>query len=104
MLAFMCGAYDEEELESDIHIIMCLRPFLTPIEAYVTPLSKKLSDRAMGVFQPVAPVGNCDYDEMGSTDKRCRRQDIVGAPFCITMDFETEDDNCVTVHHRDSTG
>ena len=102
MLAFMCDAYDEEELENDTRIVMHLHPFLAPIKACVMPLSKKLSDKAMEVFQLIAPVGNCDYDEAGSIGKRYRRQDAVGTPFCITVDFETENDNCVTVRHRDS--
>lgn len=103
LLAFMCDAYDEERLENDdSRIVMHLHPFLAPIKACILPLSKKLSLKAMEVYAALAPIGNCDYDEAGSIGKRYRRQDAIGTPFCITVDFETENDNCVTVRHRDS--
>ena len=102
MLAFLCDAYDEEELENDTRIVMHLHPFLAPIKACITPLSKKLSEKGMEVFQMLAPVANCDYDDAGSIGKRYRRNDAIGTPFCITVDFETEQDNCVTVRERDT--
>lgn len=102
MLAFLCDTYDEEELENDTRIVMHLHPFLAPIKACITPLSKKLSEKGMEVFQMLAPVANCDYDDAGSIGKRYRRNDAIGTPFCITVDFETEQDNCVTVRERDT--
>lgn len=102
MLAFMCDAYEEEQLESDTRIVMHLHPFLAPVKACIMPLSKKLGDKAMEVFSMLAPLGNCEYDEAGSIGKRYRRQDAIGTPFCVTVDFETEKDGCVTVRHRDS--
>lgn len=66
------------------------------------PLSKKLGDKALEVFQMLAPIANCEYDDAGSIGKRYRRQDAIGTPFCITVDFETETDGCVTVRERDS--
>lgn len=102
MLAFMCDAYDEEELENDTRIVMHLHPFLAPVKACVMPLSKKLGDKALEVFQMLAPIANCEYDDAGSIGKRYRRQDAIGTPFCITVDFETETDGCVTVRERDS--
>ena len=70
MLAFLCDAYDEEELENDTRIVMHLHPFLAPIKACITPLSKKLSEKGMEVFQMLAPVANCDYDDAGSIGKQ----------------------------------
>ena len=102
MLAFMCDAYDEEELENDTRIVMHLHPFLAPVKACVMPLSKKLGDKALEVFQMLAPIANCEYDDAGSIGKRYSRQDAIGTPFCITVDFETETDGCVTVRERDS--
>ena len=102
-LAFMCDAYDEEKLENDdVRTVLHLHPFLAPIKACILPLSKKLSEQAMEVFKLLAPVGYCDYDEAGSIGKRYRRQDAIGTPFCITVDFETANDNCVTVRERDT--
>lgn len=102
LLAFMCDAYDEEVLENDTRIVMRLHPFLAPIKACVMPLSKKLNEKGMEVFQMLASVVNCDFDEAGSIGKRYRRQDAIGTPFCITVDFETENDHCVTVRDRDT--
>ncbi len=102
MLAFMCDAYEEEQLENDTRVVMHFHPFLAPVKACIMPLSKKLSEKAMEVFHIAAPIGACEYDESGSIGKRYRRQDAIGTPFCITVDFETENDGCVTVRHRDT--
>ena len=102
LLAVMCDAYDEEQLENDTRIVMHFHPYLAPIKACVMPLSKKLGDKAMEVYGKIAHVANCDYDDAGSIGKRYRRQDAIGTPFCVTIDFETENDGCVTVRHRDS--
>ena len=102
-LAFLVDAYDEEELEGgDVRTVMHLHPALAPYKAAVLPLSKKLSDKADEVYSTLAKNFNVEYDETGSIGKRYRRQDEIGTPFCITVDFETENDGCVTIRHRDS--
>ena len=102
-LAFLCDAYDEEELEGgDVRTVMHLHPALAPYKAAVLPLSKKLSDKALDVFNELSKSFNVEYDEAGSIGKRYRRQDEIGTPFCITIDFDTLEDGTVTVRHRDS--
>ncbi len=102
-LAFLVDAYDEEELaEGDTRVVLHLHPALAPIKAAILPLSKKLSDKALELFDDLAKAFPCDFDEAGSIGKRYRRQDEVGTPFCITYDFDTETDGCVTVRDRDS--
>ena len=103
MLAFMCDAYDEEVVgENDTRIVLHLHPALAPYKACVMPLVKKLSSSASEVYAQLASDFMVDYDEAGSIGKRYRRQDAIGTPFCITVDFETENDGCVTVRERDS--
>ncbi len=102
-LAFLVDAYDEEEIaEGDVRVVLHLHPALAPIKAAVLPLSKKLSDKALELYDDLAKAFPCDFDEAGSIGKRYRRQDEVGTPFCITYDFDTENDGCVTVRDRDS--
>ena len=102
-LAFLIDAYDEEELEGgDVRTVLHLHPALAPYKAAVLPLSKKLSEKADEVYSLLAKNFNIEYDETGSIGKRYRRQDVIGTPFCITVDFETENDGCVTIRHRDS--
>ncbi|WP_426348233.1 glycine--tRNA ligase [Alloiococcus sp. CFN-8] len=102
-LAFLCDAYDEEELDGgDVRTVMHLHPALAPYKAAVLPLSKKLSDKALDVFNNLSKSFNVEYDEAGSIGKRYRRQDEIGTPFCITIDFDTLEDETVTVRHRDS--
>ena len=102
-LAFLIDAYDEEELEGgDVRTVLLLHPALAPYKAVVLPLSKKLSEKADEVYSLLAKNFNIEYDETGSIGKRYRRQDEIGTPFCITVDFETENDGCVTIRHRDS--
>ena len=102
MLALMFEAYEEQQLEKDTRIVLHLHPYLAPIKACVLPLSKKLSEPAMEVYRKLSTIANCEYDDAGSIGKRYRRQDAIGTPFCVTVDFETENDHCVTVRHRDS--
>lgn len=103
MLTFMCDAYKEEMVkEDDMRIVMKFHPFLAPIKACILPLSKQLSGQAMDIFAQLSPSFMCDFDEAGSIGKRYRRQDAIGTPFCITVDFETVNDQCVTVRHRDT--
>ena len=102
MLALMYEAYEEQQLEKDTRIVLHLHPYLAPIKACVLPLSKKLSEEAMEVYRRLSKFANCEYDEAGSIGKRYRRQDAIGTPFCVTVDFETQQDRCVTIRHRDS--
>ena len=102
-LAFLCDAYDEEELEGgDVRTVLHLHPALAPYKAAILPLSKKLSDKAMEVYTALSKKYMLDFDETGSIGKRYRRQDEIGTPMCITIDFETENDGCVTVRDRDT--
>ena len=102
-LAFLVDAYDEETLgEGDMRVVLHLHPALAPYKAAVLPLSKKLSDKALEVYDLLAKSFAVDFDETGSIGKRYRREDEIGTPFCITYDFETENDGCVTVRDRDT--
>ena len=102
-LAFLVDAYDEEELsEGDVRVVLRLHPALAPVKAAVLPLSKKLSDKALELYDELSKEFNVDFDETGSIGKRYRREDEIGTPFCITYDFDTETDGCVTVRDRDT--
>ncbi|MBE6013481.1 MAG: glycine--tRNA ligase [Lachnospiraceae bacterium] len=102
-LAFLSEAYDEEEVaEGDTRTVMRFHPVLAPIKAAVLPLSKKLSEGSIEVYNMLSKYFNCEYDESGSIGKRYRRQDEIGTPYCITFDFDSLEDGCVTVRHRDS--
>ena len=110
VLAFLCDAYDEEELEGgDVRTVLHLHPALAPFKVAVMPLQKnKLGDQAKALYQQLCKKFRCDYDETGSIGKRYRRQDEIGTPFCITLDFETVGDentpadHCVTIRERDT--
>ena len=103
LLAFLCEAYDEEKLdEKDTRVVLRLHPALAPFKAAVLPLSKKLGEQAKAVRDRLAPLFMVDYDDAGSIGKRYRRQDEIGTPLCITYDFESEEDGCVTVRDRDT--
>ena len=104
-LAFLCEAYDEEvvdEAKGDTRVVMHLHPALAPFKCAVLPLSKKLNEEAEKVFMSLCKKFRCDYDDAGSIGKRYRRQDEIGTPFCITYDFESAEDGCVTVRDRDT--
>ena len=102
-LAFLVEAYDEEELEGgDVRNVLHLHPALAPVKCAVLPLSKKLSEKALELYDDIAKEFAVEFDETGSIGKRYRRQDEIGTPFCITYDFDTETDGCVTVRDRDS--
>ena len=105
-LAFLCDAYDEEDLskdgKTDSRTVMHFHPFLAPYKAAVLPLSKKLSEQAMAIYQDLAKYFSVDYDQSGSIGKLYRRQDEIGTPYCITVDFDTATDGCVTVRDRDT--
>ena len=103
VLAFLCSAYDEEELEGgDVRTVLHFHPALAPVKIGVLPLSKKLGDGAMKVWELLARQWNCEYDDRGNIGKRYRRQDEIGTPFCVTYDFESETDGAVTVRDRDT--
>ena len=102
-LALCCDAYDKERLgDNDERIVMHFKPALAPVKVAVLPLSKKLSDKAYAVFEDLNDEFRCEYDEAGSIGKRYRRNDAIGTPFCVTYDFDSENDESVTVRHRDS--
>ncbi len=103
VLAFLVDAYDEEELEGgDVRNVLHLHPALAPFKAAVLPLSKKLSDESQEVYSMLSKKFNIDYDEAGSIGKRYRREDEIGTPYCITVDFDTLEDNTVTIRDRDT--
>lgn len=102
ILAVMSDAYTVETLDNDSRTVLKLHPFLAPYKVAILPLSKKLSDQAMDVFNTLSPKFSCTYDEAGSIGKRYRRQDAVGTPYCVTIDFETANDHCVTIRNRDT--
>ncbi len=102
-LAFLVDAYDEETIgDGDVRTVLHLHPALAPVKAAVLPLSKKLSDKALELYDELAREFSVDFDETGSIGKRYRREDEIGTPFCITYDFDTENDGCVTVRDRDT--
>ncbi|MCM0647766.1 glycine--tRNA ligase [Clostridium swellfunianum] len=102
-LAFLCDAYDEETLEDgDVRTVLHLHPALAPFKAAILPLSKKLSEKSTEVYDMLRKKFNVEYDEAGSIGKRYRRQDEIGTPYCITIDFDTLENNTVTLRDRDS--
>ena len=104
-LAFLCGAYDEEEIgEGDVRTVLHFHPALAPVKIGVLPLSKKLNEGAEKIFNELSKKYNCEFDDRGNIGKRYRRQDEIGTPFCVTYDFESETDGAVTVRDRDSMG
>lgn len=103
MLMFLCDAYEEQKIdENDSRVVLHLHPYLAPIKIAVLPLSKKLSEEALKIYDMLSKKYNVDFDETGSIGKRYRRQDEIGTPFAITYDFDSPTDNCVTIRLRDS--
>ena len=102
LLALMCEAYTVEELERDTRVVLKLHPYLAPYKVAILPLSKKLQDKAGKVFSELSKHFACTYDENQNIGKRYRRQDAIGTPYCVTIDFDTMEDGCVTVRDRDS--
>ena len=103
MLAFLCNAYEELEIaEGDTRTVLHLHPALAPYKLAVLPLSKKLSEKANEVYAKLAKKFMCDYDEAGSIGKRYRREDEIGTPYCVTVDFDTLEDESVTIRDRDT--
>ena len=102
-LAFLCNSYEEEDLgEGDSRVVLHLHPALAPFKVAVLPLSKKLSEKAEEIYADLSKEFMCDYDEAGSIGKRYRREDEIGTPYCITVDFDTLEDNMVTIRDRDT--
>ena len=105
-LSIVCEAYDEENIgegdKADVRTVMHLHPALAPVKAAVLPLTKKLKDPAIELYTKLAKKWNVEYDEAGQIGKRYRRQDEIGTPFCITFDFDSLEDGCVTVRDRDT--
>jgi len=103
LLSFLSDAYEEEELENgDVRTVLKFHPAIAPIKAAILPLSKKLSEKALEVYAQLAKRFNVEYDDTGSIGKRYRRQDEIGTPYCITIDFETLEDQNVTIRDRDT--
>ena len=104
-LAFLVDAYDEEVIDAeknDVRTVLHLHPALAPYKAAILPLSKKLSEKAGEIYDELSKYFMVDFDDAGSIGKRYRREDEIGTPFCITYDFESENDGCVTVRDRDT--
>ncbi len=101
-LMVLTDAYEEEELEKDTRVVMHLHPSIAPYQVAILPLSKQLSEKAKEILAIINPHFNAVYDETGSIGKRYRRQDAIGTPFCITIDFDTALDQSVTIRERDS--
>ena len=105
MMAFLLSAYHEDEVEGETRVVLRLDWRLAPYQVAVLPLSKKpeLEGVSQKVLGALAPYFSCDYDVTQSIGKRYRRQDEIGTPFCITVDFDTLEDGAVTVRDRDTT-
>ena len=102
-LAFLCNSYEEQDLgEGDSRVVLHLHPALAPFKVAILPLSKKLSEKAEEIYADLSKEFMCDYDEAGSIGKRYRREDEIGTPYCITVDFDTLEDNMVTIRDRDT--
>lgn len=103
VLMFLCNSYDEEKIsETDTRTVLHMHPALSPYKVAVLPLSKKLSEKSLEVYEKLSKAFMCDYDEAGSIGKRYRREDEIGTPYCVTVDFDTIEDNQVTIRDRDT--
>ena len=106
VLAFLCAAYDEEEVgtpeKPDTRTVMHFHPALAPVKVGILPLSKKLNEGAEKIYTELAKKWNVEFDDRGTIGKRYRRMDEIGTPFCVTYDFDSETDGCVTVRDRDT--
>lgn len=103
LLAVLCEAYDEEKLDNDeVRIVMHFAPKIAPYKVSILPLQKNLSEKAMEIFRTLQQKYMCNYDESGSIGKRYRRADEIGTPYCVTVDFDTLNDNTVTIRDRDT--
>lgn len=101
-LAFLCNAYDEEEIDGETRVVLHLHPALAPVKVAILPLQKQLVEKADEIFKTLSKKYSCEFDLSGSIGKRYRRQDEIGTPFCVTVDFDSLEDNTVTVRDRDT--
>lgn len=102
-LAILCDSYEEQQIkDDDVRVVLHLHPSIAPYKVAILPLSKKLSEKAQMLCDQLSKKFMCFYDEAGSIGKRYRRQDEIGTPYCITYDFDSEEDNCVTIRNRDT--
>ncbi|MBP3464415.1 MAG: glycine--tRNA ligase [Clostridia bacterium] len=102
-LAFLCNSYEKEKIaEGDVRTVLKLHPALAPYKVAVLPLSKKLSEKSEEIYEKLSKSFMCDYDEAGSIGKRYRREDEIGTPYCVTVDFDTLEDEAVTIRDRDT--
>ena len=103
ILAVLCEVYDEEKIdENDVRTVLHLKPSLAPYKVAILPLTKKLSSKAYELYKQLSKSFMCDYDEAGSIGKRYRREDEIGTPYCLTVDFDTLEDGKVTLRDRDT--
>ena len=103
VLAFLCNAYEEEQIdENDSRVVLKLHPVLAPVKVAVLPLQKQLNEKAEELFKTISANYNCEFDPSGSIGKRYRRQDEIGTPFCVTVDFESLENDTVTIRERDT--
>lgn len=101
-LALLCAAYEEQQLEKETRVVMHFHPAIAPYKVAVLPLQKNLNEKAKEVYAKLSKHFMCDYDESGSIGKRYRRQDEIGTPFSVTIDFDTLEDGTVTIRDRDT--
>ena len=102
-LATLCEAYEEQTLENgETRVVLHFNPFIAPYKVAILPLQKNISEKAKEVYSYLSKYFMCDYDEAGSIGKRYRREDEIGTPYCVTIDFDTLEDNAVTVRDRDT--
>ena len=103
LLAILCNSYEMQDLgEGDSRVVLHIHPSIAPYKVAILPLSKKLSEKSNEILEKLSKKFNCDYDESGSIGKRYRREDEIGTPYCVTVDFDTLNDNQVTVRDRDT--
>ena len=105
VLALLCGAYDEEvldEAKGDVRTVLHFAPAIAPVKIAVLPLSKKLAEPAEAVYSELSRDWVCDFDVTGNIGKRYRREDEIGTPYCVTYDFDSEEDHAVTIRERDT--
>lgn len=102
LLAFLCNAYEEEEVDGETRVVLHLHHALAPIKVAILPLQKQLNEKAEAIFTSLSKKYSCEFDQSGSIGKRYRRQDEIGTPYCITVDFDTLEDDTVTIRERDT--
>ena len=102
LLAFLCNAYEEEEVEGETRVVLHLHHALAPIKVAILPLQKQLNEKAEAIYANLSKKYSCEFDQSGSIGKRYRRQDEIGTPYCITVDFDTLEDDTVTIRERDT--